>query len=145
MSLQPSAAELLLHLDVIDGLRRAYEESGVGTDHPVEQGGFILCDPDTATFVLVRLPAGGQASLVFPLRVDGTFQGKQIVGSFHTHPNTGLEWQQEPSPQDIRLSQDYPETMGQHQFVIAKDTMYHIDNDGEVTILGSTPQLLELG
>lgn len=138
------AAELLLHQVVIDGLRRAYEESGIGTDRPIEQGGFILRDPAAATLVLMRLPAGSRASLVYPICADGTYQGKQIIGSFHTHPNTGQEWQQEPSPQDIRLSQEYPETMGPHQFVISKDTIYHIDNDGEVTAMGSTRRLLGL-
>jgi hypothetical protein len=70
------------------------------------------------------------------------YHGQQIVGSFHTHPNAGTEWRQEPSVQDIRLSQEYPETMGMHQFVIAKAKIYHINNDGVVTEMGFTNQLL---
>jgi proteasome lid subunit RPN8/RPN11 len=80
--------------------------------------------------------------LSYPICAEGTCQGRQIVGSFHTHPNTGPEWQQDPSPQDIRLSQDYPETMGPHQFVISRDSIYHIVNSGVVSEMGATQQLL---
>jgi hypothetical protein len=123
MAQLPTAADLLAHVDVIDGLRRAFQESGVGTDNPVEQGGFIVLDYDSGALDVVRLPASGPHSLVYPICADGKFRGNQIVGSFHTHPNTGLGWRQEPSMQDMRLSQEYPETMGPHQFVIASDTI----------------------
>lgn len=136
--------DLLSHPDVIDGFRRAYEESRVGTESPIEQGGFILLDPVTAALEVVRVPSGGRDSLEYPICPDGTYQGKQIVGTFHTHPNTGPQWQQDPSPQDVRLSQDYPETTGSHQFVIASETIYHIDNEGTVSEVASTSELLGL-
>ena len=142
MSAQPTAAELLQHKIVIEGLRLAYKESGVGTDRPIEQGGFILRQPSMATYKVVRLPAGTQATLVYPLCMDGTFEGQEIVASFHTHPNTGSEWQQQPSPQDIQLSQNYPETMGTYQFVISKERLYYVNNDGNVTDMGATSYIL---
>jgi hypothetical protein len=144
MSEQPSASDLLAHAGVIEGMRCAYEESGVGTDSPVEQGGFIVRDLTTGTLDVVRLSAGGRHSLVYPLCPNRRYEGKQIVGSFHTHPNTGPEWRQEPSMQDIRLSLEYPETMGAHQFVIARATIYHIDNDGVVSEMGLPHLLLRL-
>ncbi|HVT27550.1 MAG TPA: hypothetical protein VHE81_05980, partial [Lacipirellulaceae bacterium] len=97
-----------------------------------------LSDPVAGTVQVVRLPGRSRDSLAFPICGDGTFDGMQIVGSFHTHPNLGPEWRQEPSLQDIHLSQDYPETMVPHQFVIAQKTIYHIDNDGIITEMGQT-------
>jgi hypothetical protein len=141
----PTPADLLSDPDVIDGIRRAYEESDVGGDAPTEQGGFILWNLVDRTFEVARVPARGRDSLAYPVCGDGNYNGKQIVGSFHTHPNTGSEWRQGPSPQDIRLSQDYPETMGPNQFVIASETIYHIDNDGAVSEMGPTAELLRFG
>jgi hypothetical protein len=141
----PTAADLLRGAGIIHAMRRAYEESDVGGDNPVEQGGFILRDPVTGTLEVARLPSRGRDSLAYPICADGTYRRKPIIGTFHTHPNTGAEWQQDPSPQDIRLSEEHPETMGAHQFVIAQETIYHIDNDGVVSEMGPTAHLLGLG
>ena len=90
------------------------------------------------------LPSSARDSLSYPLCPNGLYQGHEIVGSFHTHPNTGKEWRQEPSPQDIRLSKAYPETMGPHQIVISRETIYHIDKDGLVSVVGRTAEVLTL-
>ena len=142
---QPTALELLGNAGVIDQLRRAFEESCVGTDRAVEQGGFIVRDPASVAIEVVRLPARNRDSFAYSICADGMFHGKQIIGSFHTHPNIGAEWRPEPSLQDIRLSQDYPDTMGPHQFVIASEKIYHIDREGVVTVMGNTHQLLGIG
>ncbi len=139
-----SVMELLALPQVIVGFRQAYEESDVGGSQPIEQGGFLLCDSDSGEVVVKRLPSSERDSLGYPLCSDGKYQGQEIVGSFHTHPNTGQEWRQEPSPQDIRLSKDFPETMGPHQFVISRDTIYHIDNNGIVIAIGRTANVLNL-
>ncbi len=34
--------------------------------------------------------------------------------------------------------------MGPRQFVISRETIYHIDNDGLVTVVGRTAELLKL-
>ena len=141
---RPSAAQLLADPKVLAGMRQAFEESDVGGSVPREQGGFLVRDPPTGAFAVARLPASERDSLAYPLCADGVFQGQEIVGSFHTHPNTGQEWRQEPSPQDIRLSKEYPETMGPQQFVISRETTYHIDNDGLVSVWGRTAELLKL-
>ena len=41
----PPEFYLLSDTSVIEQLRLAYKESGVGTDNPVEQGGFIVINP----------------------------------------------------------------------------------------------------
>jgi hypothetical protein len=125
-------------------MRRAYEDSDVGTDNPIEQGGFIVRDSTSGALEIIRLPASGRNLLIYPICADGIYRGKHIVGSFHTHPNTGPEWRQQPSSQDVRLSKECPETMGAHQFVIAKETIYHIDNDGVISEMGLTRRLLGL-
>ena len=125
-------------------MRQAVEESDVGGSQPREQGGFLVRDPSTGAFAVARLSSSERDSLAYPICADGLFLGQEIVGTFHTHPNTGHEWRQEPSPQDIRLSKEYPETMGPHQFVISRETIYHIDNDGLVSAWGRTAELLKL-
>lgn len=139
-----STIAVLSASNVIAGMRRAFQESDVRGPNPIEQGGFIVQTRDTGELEVERLSEGGRDSLSYPICADGTYNGKRIVGTFHTHPNTGWDWTQEPSPQDIRLSADYPETMGPHQFVIGAETIYHIDNEGVVTNVGSTLELLGL-
>ena len=144
MSQSLSVTELLAQPKVIAGFRQAYDDSDVGGSHPFEQGGFLLRDSHSGEVVVTRLPSSERDSMSYPLCPDGQYQGQAIVGSFHTHPNTGKEWRQEPSPQDIRLAKDYPETMGPHQFVISRDTIYHIDNNGVVTAVGRTADVLKM-
>ena len=144
MSEKPSFSELLAHSSVIDGMRQAFVESDVGGSNPIEQGGFLVRDSPTGFLTVIRLPSSARDSLSFPLCSDGQYLGQEIIGSFHTHPNTGNEWRQEPSPQDIRLSKEYPETMGTHQVVISREKVYHIDNDGLVTVVGRTAEVLTL-
>ena len=114
MTTRPSAAELLSDPNVLAGMRQAFEDSDMGGSAPREQGGFLVRDSQTGAFAVARMSSSERDSLAYPICADGLFQGQEIVGSFHTHPNTGHEWRQEPSPQDIRLSKEYPETMGPH-------------------------------
>lgn len=142
MTAKPSAAELLADPSVVAGMRKAFEESDVGGSEPVEQGGFILRDPQTGKLAVERLPSGHRSSLRYPICPEGTYRGENIVGSFHTHPNTGPDWMQEPSLQDVRLSKENPETMGPHQFVFSATAAYHIDNEGVVSEIGATAEVL---
>ena len=144
MSENISVRALFAHASVVAGMRQAYVESEVGGSQPKEQGGFLVRDVQTGIPTVIRLPSSARDSLSYPLCPNGLYQGQEILGTFHTHPNTGKEWRQEPSPQDIRLSKEYPETMGLHQFVISRENIYHIDNDGLVTIIGRTIELLKL-
>ena len=143
MSSEVSANEILEDVNVAAAMRRVYRESDVGGDFAVEQGGFIVAG-DGGAFSVERVAHGRPSSLGYPLCPDGSFNGRRIVGTFHTHPNTGDEWMQEPGRQDIRLSTEYPETMGAHQFVISFERIYVINNDGAVSDAGATRQLLNL-
>lgn len=70
-----------------------------------EEGGYIV--KEGAGYGVERWPAGGGAELSIPARADdGTYNGKEVVGDFHTHPNpsvdeSGDQWEQGPSPADI--------------------------------------------
>jgi hypothetical protein len=140
----PTQAETLLaNNDIKKGLSQAAKDSDIGGKNPTEQGGFILRDPKTGAISVEHLPAGKQAALSFPVSQDGTRNGKEIVGSFHTHPNVGPGWKQGPSSQDIKLMKKYPKTMGQDHFVVSDKKIYHIDNSGKVTTMGDRATLLK--
>ena len=94
--------------------------------------------------------AGSARGLLWnPFRVRGhVVPGSPGCAHFVRDPGlccptpVGVESAEEPSRQDIRLSQDYPETMGPHQFVISRDVIYHIDNNGAVSEMGATSRIL---
>ncbi|MDA0285518.1 MAG: Mov34/MPN/PAD-1 family protein [Planctomycetota bacterium] len=142
--MENSAEQLFEDSAIRRALRDALLESRSGTKQPIEQGGFIVRDASTLRPVVRRLSAGLADSFQIPLCPDGQFRGEQILGSFHTHPNTGPEWQEEPSRQDIRLVTEYPETIGPWHFVIGPVRTYCIGNDGTVKVLGVTDDVLQI-
>lgn len=137
-----SYEQLLNDVSVRTALRTALLESQPGTKEAIEQGGFIVQDAHSFKPVVRRLAVGNSDSFQIPLCPDGQFRNEQILGSFHTHPNTGPEWQEEPSRQDIRLVTEYPETVGPWHFVIGPAHTYCIANDGTVKTLGATDDVL---
>jgi proteasome lid subunit RPN8/RPN11 len=139
-----SAERLLDDVTIKIAIRQALLESLPGTDQPTEQGGFIVRDATTLKPVVRRLSVGQADSFQIPLCPDGRFHGEEIIGSFHTHPNIGPEWQEEPSRQDIRLVTEYPETVGAIHFVIGMARTYSIANDGTVNVLGTTDEVLRI-
>ena len=128
---------------VTAGLKAAAKDSDIGGKNPVEQGGFILKDPKTGQLSVERWPQGKGASMQPPMSADGTYNGKDIVGSFHTHPNVGPGWKQEPSNADVNFVKKYPKTAGPDHFVVSKDKIYHIDKNGSVSEAGSTASILK--
>jgi proteasome lid subunit RPN8/RPN11 len=139
-----SAEHLLNDIAIRTAMREALRESQPGTKHPTEQGGFIVRDATTLRPVVRRLSVGQADSFQIPLCPDGRFHAEQIIGSFHTHPNIGPEWQEEPSRQDIRLVTEYPETVGAIHFVIGPAQTYSITTDGTVCVLGKTDDVLQI-
>ncbi len=70
-----------------------------------------------------------------------------IVGSFHTHPNTGSDAVQEPSETDCRAVRDDPDLKGPDyvgEFVLSEEIIYLITPGGQVRTLGSQRALLGL-
>jgi hypothetical protein len=69
------------------------------------------------------------------------------VATFHTHPNTGSDYQQEPSLTDIRAVRDDPELGGpeyEGEYVVSEARRYLILRDGTVQDLGETRVLLDI-
>jgi hypothetical protein len=138
-----SAQVLLDNAKIRAALKQAAKDSDIGGKNPVEQGGFILKDPKTGQLSVERWPKGQGASIQPVMSTDGKHNGKEIVGSFHTHPNVGKGWKPEPSAADIKFVKNYPETAGADHFVISKDTIYHLDKNGKVSEAGKTSEVLK--
>jgi hypothetical protein len=67
--------------------------------------------------------------------------GKLIVATFHTHPNPGPEFEQEPSLTDVRAVRDDPDLKNssyEGEYVVARQWTYRIDQDGKIVTLGQT-------
>jgi uncharacterized Zn-binding protein involved in type VI secretion/proteasome lid subunit RPN8/RPN11 len=132
----PTADEILADPTVRAELRQAWLDSDDGGSNDHEEGGYIVRRPDGSLGV-VRLPTGGQDSMTPDLYPTGRIGDDEIVGFFHTHPNTGTTYQDAPSDADISFTQDNPETTGPNHFVLSPNDVYHIDNAGTVTTVGT--------
>ena len=70
------------------------------------------------------------------------------MATFHTHPNTGSDFLQDPSVTDIRAVRDDSQLKGPFyagEFVISRDTIYLIEPTGHATELGATRDTLAIG
>lgn len=73
------------------------------------------------------------------------FGGRDIVASFHTHPNTGSDYLQEPSETDRRAVRDDGNLKGrfyQGELVISQERIYLIEPNGLVNPVGDTQKIL---
>lgn len=127
-------------------LKRAWEDSNPGLTGGHEEGGFILKDSEE-TFSVVRWVTGHQNSIFLPPHSGYKIEGIAIAASFHTHPNTGGDYLQEPSETDKRAVRDDPdlkETSYIGEFVISQAKIYWIDPNGQVSEVGDTALILGL-
>ena len=131
----PRRPRAILHnASVREALRQAWQDSQPGNDGGHEEGGFVI-QTSARKLGVVRWPQGAQNSILVPPHPSCTINGKPIVASFHTHPNTGVDFLQEPSETDKRAVRDDPDLKGTDyvgEFVIAQETIYLITPDGEV-------------
>ena len=70
----------------------------------------------------------------------------EIVATFHTHPNTGLDYVQEPSETDIRSVHDDPHLKGPAyvgEFVVANERTFLIAPDGQLSDAIATAELFD--
>jgi len=126
-------------------LRKAWRESKPGHADRIEQGGFIV--RDGGSLKIVRWPEGEGASIVVPAHPQCKFDGLDIVASFHTHPNTGAEYLQEPSETDRRAVRDDPDLKARFyegELVVARPKVYLITMQGTVLELGEARDILQL-
>ncbi|HZL90993.1 MAG TPA: hypothetical protein VFB96_21690 [Pirellulaceae bacterium] len=138
-----SMRHLLQSILIRAELRRAWSDSQPGISGGHEEGGFVL-DQD-GNHQIVRWTLGEQATIRVPKHVGCKYDGLPIVATFHTHPNTGPDFLQEPSPGDIRAVRDDPELKGESylgEIVISSEKLYWITVNGEVHELGSFSELL---
>lgn len=135
---------VLKNLAVREALLLAWKDSNPGTPDAHEEGGFVLRQTD-GSFRVERWPRGAQDEIRVPLHPGGKFNGTPIVATFHTHPNTGPEFLQEPGPTDIRAVRSDPD-LGhaeyEGEFVISAEFTYLIKRSGAVTVVGPTDKVL---
>lgn len=125
-------------------LKKAWEDSQPGVTDGHEEGGFILRDP-AGSLSVVRWPKGAQKSIILPPHPNCKVGERDIVATFHTHPNTGSEYLQEPSETDKRAVRDDPALKGGFyagEFVISQETVYLVTPDGQASEVGEAREIL---
>lgn len=100
--------DMVSHQNVRSGLREAWQGSIPGPTGGHEEGGFIV-DTDQGELLVIRWPRGSGNSIVVPKHPGGRIKEGRIVATFHTHPNTGPDYLQEPSLTDRRAVMDDPD------------------------------------
>jgi len=128
-------------------LEQAWEDSRVGVSGGHEEGGFILRD-GVGHLSVVRWPKGAQNSIILPPHPKCKIDDSDIVATFHTHPNTGSEYLQEPSETDKRAVRDDSDLKGDFyvgEFVISQEAIYLITPDGQVSEVADTQALFVEG
>ena len=129
---------------VLAAFRQAWQDSQPRTSEPHEEGGFIVQD-SAGNLTVARWPKGEYNSIRVPPHQDCKMGDSDIVASFHTHPNTGSNFLQEPGETDKRAVRDDPDLKGATyggEFVISQETIYLIMPTGQVRVAGSTATVL---
>jgi hypothetical protein len=145
----PATAKLssmsALDSDVIRGLfLQAWLESQPATATADEEGGFVLRDED-GSLTVERWLCGMQNQIWVPAHAGGKRGQRLIVATFHTHPNSGPEYQQEPSLTDIRGVRDDPDLnhpQYEGEYVISLESIYLIRKNGQVERVAETKTAL---
>lgn len=138
---------LLREQVVITALCETWKDSQPGVVGGHEEGGFVLRDPNGELEIL-RWMTGVQNSIRVPLHPGCRIGEKDILASFHTHPNAGSGYLQEPSETDKRAVRYDPDLKGIFyvgEFIIAERLIYLIQPDGYVIEVGYRTTLFEGG
>jgi len=102
---------------------------------PASRGGVII------ELSILQWPKGLQNSIVVPPHHSCQMGEQDIVASFHTHPNTGSDFLQEPGETDKRAVCDDPDLKGAAyvgEFVISQETIYLIMPTGQIREVDET-------
>jgi hypothetical protein len=129
---------------VCEMLKQAWEDSEPGISGGHEEGGFIIRTA-TGKLGVVRWLRGNQNSILVPSHPRCKIGESDVVESFHTHPNTGETYLQEPSETDKRAVKHDPDLKGDlyvGEFVISQAAIYWISPDGQVDKIGARSLLL---
>jgi hypothetical protein len=133
------------NLTILAELKQAWFDSEPGVSGGHEEGGFILAD-DYGVLSVLRWEKGSKNEIILPRHKNCFVEGKDIIASFHTHPNTGENFQQEPSLTDIRSVRDDFDLKGEFylgELVISEENIYLIELNGQVDIIGITKEIFE--
>ncbi len=137
---------VLDHAEIRDALAFAWRRSEPGTPQAHEEGGFIVQREDRSLFV-IGWQRGLQNEIFVPPHPGGKRGNMTIVATYHTHPNPGPKFQQEPSLTDIRAVRDDPDLAHieyEGEYVLSQRLIYRILRSGRVEVLGETSVLLGL-
>ena len=138
-----SASEISQNPSVVVELKLAWQASEPGISGGHEEGGFIVAD-ELGILRVIRWRKGAHNEIALPPHENCLVDGKAIVASFHTHPNTGADFQQEPSLTDVRAVRDDPDLKGEvylGEFVVSQENVYLIEPSGQVAVVGKTAEL----
>ena len=144
MKLPLKPTEVLRDTAVRAALTTAWIESVPGATGGHEEGGFVILGPDEK-LAMRRWPTGGGNQIQVPPHTGCEVDGRPIVASFHTHPNTGPDFLQEPSETDKRGVREDVELKGKWyvgEFVVSDETVFLLTPAGAVRELGSRAELL---
>jgi hypothetical protein len=109
-----------------------------------EEGGFIVVD-GKGNLSVRRWVSGEGNRIRVPEHLGCLADGLPIVATFHTHPNTGPDYLQEPGETDKRGVSEDAELKGSTyvgEFVVANEMVYLISPSGTVRGLGGRAELL---
>ncbi len=125
---------------VTGAMREAWTDSEAESQaNRHEEGGYIVRRADGSLGV-ERWPRGQGASITPPARdAQGRFNGLEVLGEFHTHPNppvdeTGQRWNPGPHPGDTNAiaAENYPGD----SYIISAGHVYVVHNDGTSGTVG---------
>ena len=128
---------------VCNALKQAWQESQPGLTGGHEEGGFILRD-EAGKIGVVRWPRGEQDMISMPPHTDCRVGNNEIMGTFHTHPNIGPDYLQEPGDADRRAVRDDPDLKGAAyvgELVISRQIVYLIAPSGEISEVAATAEI----
>lgn len=135
---------LLDDLTIRAALKQAWEGSQPALIGGHEEGGFIFLDK-MGNLSVVRWPQGVQNGIILPPHSDCKFGEYDVVATFHTHPNTGSDFLQEPSETDKRAVRDDSDLKGEFyegEFVVLQDRIYLISPNGQASEVADTWEIL---
>jgi hypothetical protein len=125
-------------------IEQAWLDSQPGITGGHEEGGFILQD-ETGKMSVARWPAGAQDAIRMPPHPNCRIGDDDIVATFHTHPNIGLDYLQEPSETDLCAVRDDPDLKGAEyvgELVISAEIIYLVTPTGQTRVVGATNDIL---
>ena len=148
--IEPAMNKSLRPLDILHcgavrlALAATWLESKPGFAGGHEEGGFIVLDGEGNLSVQGWRSGEGNRIRV-PEHRGCVTDGLPIVATFHTHPNIGTDYLQEPGETDKRGVRDDVELKGSSyvgELVIANENIYLITPSGTVRELGGRAELL---